>query len=370
MPVKVRDLICLLESYAPPRLAESWDNVGLLAGSPESIVDKVLLTLDVTPDVVKKAVGEKAQLIISHHPLLFSPVKSLAQTGWQNKMLAELIKNDIAVYSAHTNLDIAEGGVNDVLAAKLSLNNVGNLYLTQKEQLRKIAVFVPVSHAEQVACAMTEAGAGHIGKYSGCTFQAKGTGTFRPLAGASPFIGEAGRLERVEEVKIETVVTQECQQSVLAAMLATHPYEEVAYDMYSLLNSVGETSLGRIGELAEEMTVREFAAFARNALYLPGIRYADAGKPVKKVAVCGGAGGDLVKEALVAGADVLLTGDVKYHAAQEATFAGLSIVDAGHQGTERHIMPVLAAKIEDWATACKQELKVLLADEEEIFKFL
>ncbi len=366
MPVKVAELVTLLESFAPPALAEEWDNVGLLTGRSDRAVTKVLLALDVTPEVVGQAVSVGAEMIISHHPLIFSPLKSLAETNWHTRMLAMIIKNELAVYSAHTNLDMATDGVNDVLAKKLSLLNVEKLHTGKYEELHKIAVFVPLSHAEVVATAMTQKGAGHIGNYSDCTFQMQGTGTFRPLEGSSPFIGQNGQLEKVKEIKIETIVNANRQQEVIAAMLAAHPYEEVAYDIYTLLNKNHSEGLGRIGELPDELDTREFAKFVKVALDIEHILYVDAGKPVKKVAVCGGAGGDFLKYAIQAGVDLFLTGDVKYHTAQEALLSDISIVDAGHQGTEKHIMPVLAEKIKIWDNT----LEVILAKEKSIFQQL
>ncbi|MDR3349619.1 MAG: Nif3-like dinuclear metal center hexameric protein [Acidaminococcales bacterium] len=363
MPVTVGDIIAVLGECAPENLAAQWDNVGLLCGCPASAVERVMLALDVTPGVAGQAAGEKAQMIISHHPLIFHEIKKLAETDWRSRLLAKLIRDNVAVYAAHTNLDFCAGGVSDALAQKLGLSDVAVLRKSGHCLLRKIAVFVPDQYADRVMAAMAREGAGHIGQYSDCSFRVKGTGAFRPLAGTHPFAGREGEMSSVKETRIETVAPAEKLAAVLKAMLAAHPYEEAAYDVYELANDrTGVWGAGRIGALKEAMTVRDFALMAKSALRLDYALYADAGRPVRKVAVCGGAGGDLVQDALAGGADILVTGDLGHHAAQEAKLAGLSLLDAGHQGTERPVLPFLADKIA--ASAKGRKIKILIAEEE------
>ena len=366
MFIKVQDIVQVMEEYAPLHLAEKWDNPGLLTGSLQQTVNKVMLALDVTPDVVKQAIAEDVQMIIAHHPVIFSPLKNLAETNWQNKMLAEILRHNIAVYCAHTNLDITNNGVNDILANKLALQNIKDLSILGQEQLRKIVVFVPFDYVDKVANAMSQEGAGHIGKYSDCTFRVEGTGTFKPLTGTKPFIGQVDNLEKVSEIRLETVVTKDNEQRVIKAMLDNHPYEEVAYDVYALLNEYNSWSLGRIGELTEQLSVAEFAQKVKKALNLEYVLYADAGKKVKKVAVCGGSGSDLIDIALKKGADVLVSADFKYHTVQQAKFSGLSVVDASHQGTELPIVNTLHDYLIKQFPSKK--LAVLLAQEEFILQ--
>ena len=368
MPVKVKELVEFLECFAPLKLAEKWDNAGLLLGDPDNSVQKIMLSLDVTPDVAEQAIKNKVELIISHHPLIFDGIKNLAQTNWKNRMLALLLKNNIAVYCAHTNLDIANGGVNDILANRLGLQNISVLQKSGQDKLFKIVVFVPEKNCKQVMFAMTGKGAGHIGKYSDCTFQTKGVGTFRPLSGSNPFIGTQGDLQSVNEVRLETIVPDGIKSAVLTAMLAAHPYEEVAYDVYELQNNFNSWGIGRIGDLPKKLTVRQFSLLVRQALSLDYVVCADAGNKIKRVAVVGGAGADFVKAALAMGADALVTGDVKYHSAQEASFSGLTIIDAGHQGTEWPVLDVLQEHLAQFSAGKK--LKIIIAEEKNILQQL
>ena len=349
MPVKCGDIMAELELLAPKHLAEDWDNIGLLLGNPEQDIHKVLVTLDVDQAVVAEAIKTGANMLVSHHPLLFKGITSIRTDSAAGSMLATLLKNDIAVYAAHTNLDSAAGGVNDVLAQKLNLQGVVPLSTVYQEKLHKLVVFVPASHLEKVRTAMTEAGAGHIGNYSHCTFQTQGIGTFLPLAGTAPFIGEQDKLEFVEEYRLETIIPAKIRSQVISAMIAAHPYEEVAYDEYLLLNAGARSGLGRVGNLSEPMPLAIFVAEVKKALGIHSLKAAGPGSAViSKVAICGGSGAGLVKNALKAGAQVLVTGDVKYHDAQAAVAAGLCIVDAGHFATEQPVV----TRVVDYLNQC------------------
>lgn len=342
MPVKCREIFNLIEEMAPRHLAESWDNVGLQVGDPRAEVKRVLLTLDVNFSVAEEAKEKGAGLIVSHHPMMLKPPRSISLDRPEGELIGYLIRNNITVYAAHTNLDIASGGVNTVLAEKLGVGNVSVLHQTGRERYVKLAVFVPAGHAQNVRNAVTKAGAGWIGNYSHCTFMTPGTGTFKPLEGTNPFIGRTGEIEQVEEVRLEAIVPAGRLNDVIPAMLKSHPYEEVAYDLYPLENNGPSYGLGRVGLLTEPLSFRQFAEKVKAALGLPVVRL--GGFPdntVKKVAVCGGSGAELWPAALRAGADTLVTGDVKYHVAQDMLAAGLKFVDAGHHGTEAVVMPVL-----------------------------
>ena len=359
MSVRCSAIIEAMEKFAPSYLAESWDNVGLVVGSPEQEIDKVLVALDVTEKVIDQAVSIGANLIISHHPLIFKGITNLRTDVALGKMLARLIKAEIAVYAAHTNLDSTAGGVNDVLAQKLGLQNVKPLSTVYRERLHKLVVFVPADHAEQVRTAMAEAGAGHIGNYSHCSFQTTGVGSFLPLAGTKPFIGQQGEIEQVEEYKIETIMPATIREQVVDAMLKAHPYEEVAYDEYLLVNTGAALGLGRVGSLAKPVSVSEFITEVKNALKVPHVKIAGADSTtIKRVAVCGGSGAGLIKEAIKNSADALVTGDIKYHEAQEAVAGGLMVVDAGHFSTEQPVVECVAKYLEQWAVEESLALEV------------
>jgi len=342
MSVEMRVVIRILEELAPARLAESWDNSGLQLGDPGAAINRILLTLDVTAAVAAEAREKGAELIVSHHPLFFKPIKAIRFDNPEGSLIRDLIEHGINVYAAHTNLDIAEGGVNTALAQALGLNDLSILQETGREDLYKLAVFVPEEHLDQVRLAITEAGAGWIGQYSHCTFSSPGIGTFKPLDGAKPFIGHIGEIEKVKEVRLETVVPANKVNRVIQAMLKSHPYEEVAYDLYRLKNPGLSFGLGRVGTLSQAMALGEFAERVKEALGITALRCGgDLNARVSKVAVCGGAGADLWQAALAAGADTLVTGDLKYHTAQQILNAGLNFVDAGHYGTEAVVLPVL-----------------------------
>lgn len=344
MSVKCHEITDTLEKWAPKYLAEEWDNIGLLLGSPAQDIHKILVTLDVDQEAVQQAVSTGAQLIIAHHPLIFKGVTNIRTDLPLGALLSDLIKHEIAVYAAHTNLDSAVGGVNDILAQKFNLKNIQPLTTVYQEKLRKLVVFVPTSHVEIVRNAMTEAGAGHIGNYSHCTFVTQGKGSFLPLPIANPFLGEPGKLEYVDESRLETIVPEQLRSSVIAAMLAAHPYEEVAYDEYLLLNKHHNYGLGRIGRLPESLTLGDFVNQVKGALMINSLNMAGSPKKIiRNVAVCGGSGASLISDALTAGADVLVTGDVKYHEAQYAIAEGLAIIDAGHFATELPVVEGIRA---------------------------
>ncbi|HMM20227.1 MAG TPA: Nif3-like dinuclear metal center hexameric protein [Selenomonadales bacterium] len=344
MSVTCREIMNAMEQLAPGRLAAAWDNVGLLVGNPSQPVTHLLVALDAAPELVEYAADSGVDLIITHHPLIFQAMNSIRTDSPVGAMAARLLKADIALYAAHTNLDAAAGGVNDALAGALGLGNLRPLRLEGADPLLKLAVFVPVEAAERVREAIGQAGAGHIGNYSQCAFLAEGTGTFLPLGGANPYVGEQGKLARVPEVRLETILPESISDRIVKAMLEAHPYEEVAYDLYSLKNPGIAYGLGRVGELPGGVALRDFAAQIKTALEVPFVRLTGPeNRTVKKVAVCGGSGAGLIGDAARSGADVLVTGDVKYHDAQQAQRLGLTVIDAGHFGTERPVVAAVAA---------------------------
>ncbi|HZG55877.1 Nif3-like dinuclear metal center hexameric protein [Paenibacillus sp.] len=341
MAVDVGRIVRWMESWAPAELAEPDDKIGLQIGSMRAPVERVAVALDVTDAVVEEAIERGAKLIIAHHPILFRPLTAIRTDRPDGKLLRKLLLNDIAVYASHTNLDVAVGGVNDLLAEALGLEGTKPLKITNVETLYKLATYVPPSHEDAVREAVFAAGAGHIGNYSHCGFTLEGEGTFLPEAGARPFAGELGTLERAAERRFETIVPEGRKDAVVKALLAAHPYEEVAYDLYRLELAGREFGLGRIGTLPRTMELRAFAEHAKAAFGVPTLRYVgEPSAPIRKVAVLGGSGRSFVKHAIRAGADAFVTGDLDHHTAHDALAAGLALVDPGH-----HIEQIMKAAV-------------------------
>lgn len=362
--VSLQTVINLIEKLAPKKLALEWDNVGLMVGSSAAKVNKILVVLTVTPGAVEYAASNGIDLIVSHHPFIFKPLNSIRQDWPTGKMIVDAIKHNIAIYSAHTNLDVAKGGINDLLAQELGLEKVEVLDRTYEEPLKKIAVYVPRGYEEAVRNAMGDAGAGHIGNYSHCSFNVSGVGTFKPLEGSNPFIGQPGELEKVDEVRVETVAPASKVRKILNAMLKVHPYEEVAYDVYPLENEGCVFGLGRVGCLKTPVTLRELCQVVKQKLKLKYLRVVgDLERKVSKVAVCGGAGGSLIPKAVFTGADAYITGDIKYHEAEEAKASGLALIDAGHYSTEKIVLNFLARYLKDELEGLGAEVPVEVYEE-------
>lgn len=342
MSVTGQDLAKIIEEKAPRQLAESWDNSGWQIGDPKATVQRVLLALDVDSTVVKEAREKQVDLIISHHPMFMKGLKNIRLDQPKGALVAELIKNNIGVYAAHTNLDSAAAGVNAVLADRLGLKDIAILLPSEAEKYQKLVVFVPADQSSVVRQAITEAGGGWISNYSDCTFQVSGTGTFRPLPGTNPYIGETDKLEQVAEIRLETIVPTSKVSAVIKAMLKAHPYEEVAYDLYTLDNQIHSVGLGRVGSLPEIKSFADFVIQVKEALGVASVKVGGSmWKDIRKVAVCGGSGADMWPLAVAQGADVYITGDVKYHTAQDMIAAGLNFIDAGHFASEFLIVPAL-----------------------------
>lgn len=365
MLAKCSTIIERLEQLAPKRFAEHWDNVGLQVGDPSATISKVIVALDVTPEVLNEAVQQEADMIVTHHPFFFDEIKSIRFDQPIGSMIRIAVARGINIYSAHTNLDIAPGGVNDYLANGLDLLDAEPLAGTYEEAFYKIVVFVPKGHEDVVRDAIAGAGAGHIGNYSHCTFQTEGTGTFKPLEGSHPFIGSVGRLEKADEYRLETIVSESLKHKVIAAMLKAHPYEEVAYDIYPLANEPKRLGLGRIGRLNSPVTLKQLCEQVKLLLGNKTVRYCgDLDKCVQKVAVCGGSGMSTLSKAYFKGADVLVTGDVKYHDARNALSLGVSIIDAGHFETELPVVKLLAGYLQKFLTDNGYETEVIVSQAE------
>ena len=349
-----------LEQWAPLHYAEEWDNCGLQIGRRNKALQKVMVALTPGEAAIQAAVDATVDLLLTHHPMIFKPTKSVTTDTVLGQSIIKLIQNDINLYCAHTNLDIAGGGVNDVLAQALELQQVEPLADITREVCYKVVVYVPVGHEDAVRTAMCAAGAGCIGNYSDCTFQTKGTGTFLAQEGTNPFLGEQGMLEYAEEYRLETIVPQSMLTKVIQAMEKVHPYEEVAYDVFRLEQGGAARGIGRIGVLENAMPMEAFLAFVAKQLECTHLSYAGKQpKSVQKVALCGGSGISYLKAAKKAGADVYVTGDMKYHDAQLAEELGICVVDAGHFGTEKLIVKALASFAET------QGLKVVVFEEKD-----
>lgn len=352
MLATVKDIVTFLEGIAPPNLAESWDNTGLAVGDNEHSVKKVLVALDVIDSVIDEAVEIGADLILTHHPmLLFQKINSITKNDALGRRIYKLIENEIAALSAHTNLDVAKGGTNDVLAEIIGLTNVEILKGTYTEELRKIVVYVPQSHLEVVREAMCNAGGGHIGGYSHCTFQTQGEGTFLPLAGASPYIGKEGALEKTAECRLETIALLNKVDGIIEALKAVHPYEEVAYDIYPVEQKGKKEGIGRIGDLEKPMLFSKFAKRLKDKLNIDDILrlVGDPNQEIRRIGLCTGSGVEFMAAAKKQGADLYLTGDLKFHEAQKALELGLCVGDITHYASEVIIVPILQKALQQEA---------------------
>ena len=344
--MQIASIISHLESIAPLSLQEHYDNAGLLTGNASWQCTGVLCSLDATEGVVHEAVANKCNLVVSHHPIIFGGLKKITGKNYVERSVIAAIKNDIALYAIHTNLDNVIGGVNGMMADKLSLQN--RYILSPKESvLKKLFTFVPVDQAEQVRSAIFAAGAGHIGNYSECSFGVEGTGTFKGGAGTDPYVGKPGERHYEKELKIEVIFPGWLQGAVVKALLLAHPYEEVAYDVVSLANEHPGLGSGLMGELAESMDEKAFLARLKQVFGLSVIRHTVCtGRRVKKIALCGGSGSFLVSKALAAGADVYVTADMKYHEFFDANDRML-IADIGHFESEQFTTDLLAAVLQE-----------------------
>ena len=363
-------IVGLLEQRYPPSLAEAWDAVGLVCGDPQQPVAKVLFAVDPHPDVVAEATQWEADLLLVHHPLLLQAVHSVAADTPKGRVLHGLVRSGCALYTAHTNADAAEGGVNDALATTLGLVNTQPLASGTGGPYDKVVTYVPPDAAEAVGSAMADAGAGTIGEYTRCTWRVVGDGSFLPGARARPLIGEPGVLERTREARLEMRLPRALRQQVLTALVRAHPYEEVAYDVYELAEARHDVGMGRVGDLAEPTTVGAFAERIRDRLPRTplGVRVSgDPARAVGRVAVCGGAGDRLVQAAAAAGADVFVTSDLRHHPALENLVdGGPALVDAGHFATEWPWLPVaaqrLAADAREHGTTVEVRVSSLVTD--------
>jgi dinuclear metal center YbgI/SA1388 family protein len=333
-------ILSVLEQWAHPSLQEPYDNCGLITGSSQWNCKGVLVCLDATEEVVKEALSRGCNLIIAHHPIVFKGLKSITGKTYIERAVIAAIKHDIAIYALHTNLDNVLSGVNAAMGQKLGLENC-SILAPKPSQLKKLYTFVPVADAEKVRAALFAAGGGHIGNYSEASFNTEGTGTFKPEAGSNPTIGQEGYREVVKEVKMEIIFPSWLQHDVIAAMKAAHPYEEVAYDVISLDNDLQSVGSGLVGYLPTSVSELDFLQLLKDRFGLKHIRHtAFTQKPIKKVALCGGAGSFLTGRASGVGADAFVTADVKYHEFFDAD-GKMLLADIGHWESEQFTIELI-----------------------------
>lgn len=342
----VRDVTAWLERIAPRHLAESWDNVGLLLGDPAASITRVMACLTVTPATVTEAIAEGAGLILSHHPLFFKPARTIRADRVGEDLVWRLAGAGIAVASAHTAFDGAEGGINALLAARLDLADIRPLRPAVAQSAFKVIVFAPESDRMDVLNAAFHAGAGRIGAYEQCSFGSMGQGTFFGNDQSHPTIGQPGRRETVEEWKLEAVCPAEQLAGVLAAIREAHSYEEPAIDVFPLHPPAEAFGTGRVGRLPDVITLAGLAELVADRLDAPRLQFAgDPERSVRTVAITCGAGDDFLDDALRADADALLTGEARFHRALEAEAKGIGLIAAGHHASERPGVEDLAVRL-------------------------
>lgn len=335
-----------LESLAPLNYQEDYDNSGLIVGHPNDEIQAALVALDCTEQLVDEAIAQNCNLIITHHPIVFKGLKKLNGKTYVERVVLKAIRHNIALYAIHTNLDHMANGVNARICKQLGIQQA-KILSPKGNLLKKLVTFCPEAQAGQVREALFAAGAGHIGNYSECSFNGAGTGTFKAGEGSDPFVGEKGRQHHEAEIRIETVFKAQDERKVLLALLESHPYEEVAYDIYPIANKLETVGAGMVGWLPQEMEGQDFLALVKDRMQAKVIRHtALLPKKIKKVAVCGGSGSFLLKEAIAAGADAFITADFKYHEFFDAE-QHLVIADIGHYESEQFTSNLLIENIQE-----------------------
>jgi dinuclear metal center YbgI/SA1388 family protein len=332
--MKIKEIIQAIEQFAPLQYQESYDNAGLIFGRADHEVTKALLTLDATEEVIDEAIARGCNLVIAHHPIVFGGLKKINGNNYVERVAIKAIKHDVAVYAAHTNLDNVRNGVCAQMAAKLGLEQCRVLQ-PKRGLLKKLFTFVPEADIETVRAALFEAGAGHIGNYSECSFNGAGQGTFTGAEGTDPYVGMPGKRHFEAEIKLEVIFPVYLEGKILQALLSNHPYEEVAYDIVSLDNAYQQVGSGLAGILPEAMEEMQFLQYVKDQFRTGCVKYTPLrGRSVKKVALCGGAGSFLLKQAIAAGADAYISSDFKYHEFFDADNQ-LIIADIGHFESEQ-----------------------------------
>lgn len=352
MSATVLEIISLMEELAPSSLAESWDNVGLQIGRTDQRVTRIHVALDPTPEVVAAASGDGAEMLITHHPLIFAPLKNLDLATPFGEILTRTLSSPLTIYSAHTNLDSAPHGLNDAFARMIGVVDPVPLVPSSGPEMAKLVFFVPEEHRHRVMEALFATGAGTIGKYDRCSFSSSGRATYQPVTGARPFSGSTGALSCVEEVRVETIVTRSSIDNVLRAVRAVHPYETVEYNLFPLLRSAASdmpsAGLGRVGALDGPVSLGELAERVKRLFGIDSVKVVGSPlMPVRRAAICTGSGASLMSAFYRSGADVFISGELKYHDARTAEGLGRGLVDAGHFGTEHFVCTLLTRLLKE-----------------------
>ncbi len=342
----IRHLAHVMEQWAPLAYQESYDNAGLLVGHPDTEITGILVTLDATEAVIDEAIANGCNVVVAHHPIIFRGLKRLNGKNYVERTVIKAIKNDVALYAAHTNLDSVVGGVNFKIAQKLGLQNV-QVLAPKTQILTKLITFVPVADTQRVLDALHLAGAGQIGKYSKASFRVQGTGSYQAGMGANPALGQIGNYHQEPEDRIEVIFPTHDQSRIMAALLQAHPYEEVAYDLIPLANPNQEVGAGAVGDLPEPMTETEFLAHLKTSMDVSLIRHTPLlNHPVRRVAVCGGVGSFLLNDAIRAGADMFVTADYKYHEFFDAD-GRIVIADINHYESEQFTKHLIQERLSE-----------------------
>lgn len=341
--MKLREVIIKLEELFPSAFAYEKDNCGLQIGNVDSEIKRILLALECTHEVLEYAIDNKINLIITHHPLIYFKLSSITSGSTKGKIILDAINNNISVFSIHTNADSIRDGLNDYLANLLNLTPLKPIEYMENVEFVKLVTFIPKTHIENVRARLLDSGIGKTGNYSHCSFNIEGLGTFLPHEGSKPFIGEEGKLSSVEEIRFETILFRKDIGRTINILKSVHPYEEVAYDLYPVLNDDGKPGIGRYCKLEKSLTLAEFIDLIPKRLNINSIRYnGDLGKSILKVALCTGSGGNLIYK--LSGVDLLVTGDLNYHEAMEALEKDIAFIDIGHY-QEKVFIPYMAEKL-------------------------
>lgn len=349
-----KELISILESWAPKSYQESYDNSGLLVGSYDKEIQKALITLDCTEEVIDEAIASHCDIVIAHHPIIFSGLKRLNGSNYVERTVLKAIQNNISIYAIHTNLDNVHNGVNQMIAQKLNLINT-QILLPKQDILKKLITFIPNDAFDSVAKAVFDAGAGTIGNYSQTGFSVEGTGTFMGNENSNPAVGTPQELERVQEKRFETIFPSYLESNVIKALLLAHPYEEVAYDILSLDNSFSQVGSGYVGELKEEISLVGLLNILKETFHLSALKYTEYEGKIKKIALCGGSGSFLRKAAFQSGAQAFITADFKYHEYFDAE-KKMSYIDVGHYESEQFTKELIFQYLEKNALSLQSQI--------------
>jgi len=359
----LNELVEVFELFAPPSLAEPWDNAGMQVGNPGQNVERILLSLNASPESIQEAAENKCSLLFTHHPLFFPGLTNIVAGSAVYDVLQVAFKNDISIYSAHTNLDKAGQGINKVLADFFKLKNAKPL--VDDTAFNKLVFFVPPDNSQEIIRELSAAGAGVIGDYSSCSFRSEGKGTFVPALGAEPVAGEVGKFNQVKEERLEMLVHRSALSNVVERLLKVHPYEEVAYDVYPLDGvRKSHVGLGRIGDLAASMKVSDIAGIFQKET-ASGVKFCGSpGAEIRRVAIVAGSGASAIETAASKGAGLLITADVKYHEAQKAAALGLSLIVPSHYAMEKLALGIVAPLLADFLKSAGYSVDVINSKKE------